>query len=208
MKRFVNAPDGRWLYFLDTVNRKIGRIDPDKAAVDKEIDNISPGTKSFCLTADGKKIYCCSDSNRVDVIDAQAFKLSGRSSWIADSRPTSRRRTAGWSTWSASRSRVGRATPATSSSWTCAGAAESASVIVLNQWTHCKSVRVLPDQRAVLFGGDRKIITYSIPSRPAVFNPVVKETGVGDFFTPNEIEVSPDSRTVIHDIGAILSVSR
>jgi hypothetical protein len=209
VKRFVNAPDGRWLYFLDTHNRKLGRIDPEKAAVDKEIDQLSPGAKSFCMTADGKKIYVCSESNRIDVIDAEAFKVE-RSVKLDRGQPTDIAATNSGLVYL-----VGvkvDAAPGSSGNIMVVdlsrGARESAEVIVLNQWIHCKSVRVLPDQRAVLFGGDRRMFTYSIPARPGVFNPVAKETGVGDFFTPNEIEVSPDSRTVIHDIGAIFSVSR
>src|SRR5205823_1179041 len=75
VRKFLNAPDGSWLYYLDVHNRKLGRINPDKAAVDKEIEDISPGTKSFCVTADGKRLYCCSDSNRIDVIDAKTFQV-------------------------------------------------------------------------------------------------------------------------------------
>src|SRR5262249_21658213 len=72
--RMINAPDGRWLYFLDTHNRKLGRIDTTTAAIDKVIDTLSPGTRSFCLTPDGKRIYCCSEGNRLDVIDTAQFK--------------------------------------------------------------------------------------------------------------------------------------
>ncbi len=161
------------------------------------------------MTADGKKIYCCSDSNRVDVIDAEAFKLE-RSVKLDRGQPTDIAATNGGLVYLVG-TKIDEGPGASGNIMVVdltRGAADSAPVIVLNQWILYKSVRVLPDQRAVLFGGDRRIATYSIPSRPAVFSPVAKETGVGDFFTPNEIEVSPDSRTVIHDISAIFSVSR
>jgi hypothetical protein len=88
------------------------------------------------------------------------------------------------------------------------GTPESAQVTPVSQWLIFRSVQVLPDQRAVLFGGEGRIFMYSMPSRPAQFSPVAKEYGITDHNTPNQIAVSPDSRTVLHDKGTILSISR
>ena len=69
VKRMLHSADGRWIYCLDTHNRRLVRIDTQKGAIDREVTNISTSTRSFCLTPDGKKIYCCSETNRIDVID-------------------------------------------------------------------------------------------------------------------------------------------
>ncbi len=209
VQRFINSPDGRWLYYLDINNRKLGRIDPDKVAIDKEIEDISPGTRSFCIAADGKRIYCCSESNRIDVIDAATFKLEA-SVKLDRGQPTD---------IAATNSRLvylvggksgdqGRADNIMVVDLTAAALPQEARVIVLPQWIYCSSVQVLPDQRAVLFAGDRRIFVYSIPTRPALFNPVFREMMVTDYFTPGDIFVSPDSRTVIYDRGILFSVSR
>jgi hypothetical protein len=208
VRKFVNAPGGRWLYFLDVNNRKLVRIDPEKGAADREIDTISPGTQSFCVTADGKKIYCCSNSNRVDVIDAEAFKLL-RSVRLDRGQPTDIAATnSGLVYMVGAKVNAGPGNSNTMVVDLTHGAPESAQVIPVSEWIIFNSVQVLPDQRAVLFAGDRRITAYSMPSRPAQFSPVGKEYGLTDFFTPNQIAVSPDSRTVLHDVGTILSVSR
>jgi hypothetical protein len=210
VRRFINSPDGRWLYYLDTHNRKLGRIDPDKAAVDKEIDTISPGTKSFCVAADGKRLYCCSDSNRIDVIDAAAFKLE-KSVKLDRGQPTDIGATNAGLVYLVG-AQIGDAGLNGGNIMVVDLSAKvlpaEANVTVLPQWIHCRSVQVLPDQRAVLFAGDRRAFVYSMPSKPALFKPVSREFGVTDFFTPGDITVSPDSRTVVHDRGTLLSVSR
>jgi hypothetical protein len=208
VRRFINSPDGRWLYYLDVENRKLGRIDPDKVAVDKEIEQLSPGTRSFCVTGDGKRIYCCSESNRIDVINAATFKLEA-SVMLDRGQPTDIAATnsglvylVGGKVGDEGRSDnimmvdLTRELPG------------QAKVIALAQWIYCEHVQVLPDQRAVLFGGDRRLFVYSIPKRPALFNPVFRESMVTDYFTPGEIVVSPDSRTVVYDRGTLLSISR
>ena len=208
VRKFVNAPDGRWLYFLDVNNRKLCRIDAEKGAVDKEIANISPGTQSFCVTADGKKIYCCSDSNRVDVVDAEAFKLL-RSVRLDRGQPTDiAASNSGLVYMVGAKVNAGPGNSNTMVVDLTHGTPESAQVIPVSEWLIFRSVQVLPDQRAVLFGGEGRITVYSIPPRPAQFSPVAKEYGITDHNTPNQIAVSPDSRTVLHDRGTILSISR
>lgn len=209
VQRFVSAPDGRWLYFLDTHNRKLARIDPDKAAVDKEIDALSPGVKAFCLTPDGKKIYCCADTNRIDIIDAQQFKVE-KSVRLDKGQPCD-----------VAASNEGlvflvgqRVELDLLTSSNCflvdltRGAPEQADVMPVNTGAICRFVEMLPDQRAVLFSGDRRVITCSLPSRPALFRPLTREQHVRDYYMPGQIVVSPDGRTLLHDTGTILSISR
>jgi DNA-binding beta-propeller fold protein YncE len=209
VQRFVNAPDGRWLYFLDTHNRKLARIDPEKAAVDKEIDTLSPGTKAFCLTPDGKTIYCCSDSNRIDVIDAGEFKKA-RTVVLDKGQPTGIAASNEGVVFLVGQKVEGD--PFTSSNCLVVdlrkAAADQAKVMTTDIGTVCQFVEMLPNQRAVLFSGDRRVIACSLPSNPALFRSVSREFSVRDYFMPGRIVVSPDGRTVLHDAAVILSVSR
>jgi len=163
VQRLIYSPDGRWLYFLDSHNRKIGRIDAKTATIDKELDNLSSGAKGLCLTPDGKKLYCCADSNRIDVIDAAAFKLiktvrldKGQPFDIAASNE-------------GLLFLVGQniAVPGSFGMQNCTmvdltkGLPDEAKVLPVPIGHHCRFVLMLPDQRAALFSGDRKVTPCS-----------------------------------------------
>src|SRR5262249_5509849 len=72
VSRMINSHDGRWLYFLDVHNRKLCRIDSETAQIDREITSLTAGVTAFCLTPDGKRIYCSSEAGLLDVLDAVA----------------------------------------------------------------------------------------------------------------------------------------
>ena len=88
------------------------------------------------------------------------------------------------------------------------GLPEQANVLPLTISHHCTFVVLLPDQRAALFSGDRKVSPCSLPSRPALFQAATREHSIRDYFMPGHIVLSPDGRTLLHDTGVILSVSR
>jgi hypothetical protein len=207
--RFINSNDGNWLYFLDVHNRKLGRIDPEKAAIDKEIDALTPGTKAFCLTPDGKTIYCCSDSNRIDIIDTKEFKRT-KTVILDRGQPTSiAASNEGLVFLVGQKVEFDVATGCNTFMVDLTkGVPERANVLPVNQWIFCQHVEMLPDQRAVLFSGDRRVIACSLPSRPGLFRPVTKEQQIRDYFTQGQTFVSPDGRTVLYDAAVILSVSR
>jgi hypothetical protein len=69
-------------------------------------------------------------------------------------------------------------------------------------------VCMLPDQRGVFIAGDRAVVAVNIPARPALFQLQVRERFREQYFTPGQIVLSPDGRTLLYDTGAILSVSR
>src|SRR5262249_16762557 len=75
VQRMIASHDGRWVYFLDRQNRKLGRIDTTTGTVDKTIDGLTPTARAFCVTPDGNTIYSCAEAGRIDIIDAAAFKL-------------------------------------------------------------------------------------------------------------------------------------
>lgn len=207
IKRFIPSPDGRWLYLLDTHNRKVCRIDTDKAAIDQEVADISTSTTSFCLTPDGKKIYCCSQTNRIDVIDTATFKLE-RAVTINKGQPTDIA-----ATDQGMVILIGERTEPFGSG-NCMfldmtkKIDERMKVIPLNYHLHCTHLQLARDQKAVFLSGDRRVGISSIPARPELFPNVTQEVWIRDFFMPGWIQLSPDGRTMLHDVGAILSVSR
>ncbi len=205
--RLLNSPDGKWIYYLDTHNRMLGRIDVEKVAIDKTIDGLSTSAANFCLTPDGKRIYCCSTTNRIDVIDTADFKLShsvslnkGQPFDIAATNDGIiffvGQRGDGFSHGNAYAVDLRKKRP------------DPVSVMPQPIGTHSMFVQLLPDQRAVLFSGDRRVHVCSIPSEPAVMAMTHRETWIRDYFVPGRIIVSPDSRTLLQDSGSILSISR
>ncbi len=222
VQAFINSHDGRWLYFLDVHNRKLGRIDTAKATIEKEIDTLSPGVKAFCLTPDGKKIYCCSSANKVDVIDAVAFKLiqtvrldrgkpidiaatnQGFVFMVGDEQiPDNDVHFGG--TWSF----MIDLSPFALKGRGVGGEGLEAKIMPLPVAHGTTCVALLPDQRAVLFSGDRRVTPCSIPARPALFEAAMRDGNLGsDRFSRGRIVLSPDGRTLVHDSGLILSVSR
>lgn len=205
--RLIHSPDGKWIYYLDTHNRILGRIDVEKVAIDKTIDGVSTSVSNFCLTPDGKRIYCCSSTNRIDVIDTGEFKLlhsvsidRGQPSdiaatneglvFLAGQRGGERFHGNGYVV----DLRKKRPDPVT-----------AMPVPIRN---HAMFVSMLPDQRGVLFSGDRRVHICSIPAEPAIMAMEHRETWIRDYFVPGQIVVSPDGRTLLQDSGSILSISR
>lgn len=209
VQRFISSPDGKWLYFLDTHNRKLGRIDTTTATIDQQIDKLSPGTKSFCMTADGKKIYCCSEHNRIDIIDTEPFQLT-KSVRLNKGQPRDIAASNAGLLFLVGK-KVGEQP---FDRFTCMlvdltkDIPEEANIIPLPIGHYCQFVVLLPDQRAALFSGDRRVTVCSPPDRPALFQAATHEQQIRDYFMPGQLVVSPDSRTVLHDTGVILSISR
>src|SRR5262249_12105632 len=69
-------------------------------------------------------------------------------------------------------------------------------------------VRVLPDQATVLFSADRHIVAFNVPQRPALDRVSKSEAYQWDYFLPGNLGVSTDGRTLLLDVGRVLSVSR
>src|SRR5262249_15412484 len=68
------SPDDAWLYFLDTQNRKVGRIDLKEGKLDGTSD-VAPDTTGLCLTPNGNTLYTCSRSNQVQQLSATTLKV-------------------------------------------------------------------------------------------------------------------------------------
>ncbi|MGE3806349.1 MAG: hypothetical protein AB7K24_16900 [Gemmataceae bacterium] len=70
------SPDDAYLYYLDSHNRKIGRVDLARQKIDRESPELIRDTRAMCLSADGKKLYTCSeDENTVQVLDPATLKV-------------------------------------------------------------------------------------------------------------------------------------
>jgi hypothetical protein len=214
VKRMLHSTDGRWVYALDTHNRKLVRIDTQKGAIDKEVKDISTSTRSFCLTPDGKKIYCCSETNRIDIIDPGEFKLI-RSVSLDRSQPVDIGATnegivflAGSPTTEPFDSRGNAYVVDLTGKPAERAVAIPFDMRVGNGTVGSSFVCMLPDQRGVFIAGDRAVVAVNIPARPALFQLQVRERFREQYFTPGQIVLSPDGRTLLYDTGAILSVSR
>ncbi len=211
VKRLVSSPDGRWVYFLDTHNRKVGRIDTQAGTVDQTNDKISTGTSSFCLTPDGKKLYCCSDTNRIDVLDAATLQLE-KAVTLSAGQPVDIAATDKGVVFLLGRGQgpgqdfldQGNLLVADLSRVT----GDKATVMRVRSGHRSAFLQMAPDQKTVFASGDRRVSACVVPSRPAIFQVPVRDYSVRDFFTPGWIQISPDGRTILHDLAAILSVSR
>jgi hypothetical protein len=205
--RMVSSKDGRWIYFLDVQNGKLGRIDADKGTVSGSVDRLSEGTRAFCLTPDGKTIYCCADTGHLDVIDTAAFGLEhtvtlnrGKPFEIA----ATDRGVVFLLGQDVSDEKGGN----------CAlvdltrGIGAKAFVMPVPCKHHGQFLQMAPEQDAVFISGDRKITTCVIPPRPALHAAVCREFSLGNVPTPGWMQISPDGRTILHDSGSILSVTR
>jgi hypothetical protein len=69
------SPDDNWMYYLDAHNRKVGRVNLKEGKLDGETDQIVPDTLAMCLTPNGKKLYTCSKSNAVQILDPATLKI-------------------------------------------------------------------------------------------------------------------------------------
>lgn len=214
VQRLLHSADGRWIYGLDTHNRRLFRIDTDKGEIDREVKNISTSTKSFCLTPNGKTIYCCSETNRLDIVDAAEFKLV-RSVTLDKGQPVDVGATNEGVVFLAGRP-SGHSFQGGGNAYVVdltGKPADSAVAMpydmgVGNGTVGSSFVCLLPDQRAVFVSGDRAIIAVDIPARPALFRLNVRERFREDYFTRGQMVLSPDGRTLLYDTGAILSISR
>lgn len=213
VKRMIASADGRWVYGLDTQNRRLFRIDTEKGAIDKEVKNISTSVKSFCLTPDGKTIYCCSETNRLDLVDVAEFKLT-RSVTLDKGQPVDVAATNEGMVFLAGSpsGQFGSGGNAYLVDLTGKPADRAVampySMGVGNGTVGSSFVCLLPDQRAAFVSGDRAVIAVDVPARPALFHLNVRERFRCDYYVPGQMVLSPDGRTLLFDNGTILSVSR
>jgi hypothetical protein len=204
--RMITAPDRRAVYFLDVHNQALGRIDTEAGKIDRTLSGLSPGTRAFCLTPDGHKIYCCADSGHIDVIDALKFTLES-SVTLTRGKPFEIAATdKGVVFVLMPDEKAGRGV--------CAivdlskPVADKAGVFPVACGHHGQFLQVLPDQSGVLISGDGKLSVCVAPPRPALQKALCVEHPVRAALAPGWIQLSPDGKTLLHDAGEILSIGR
>jgi hypothetical protein len=204
VQRLIASPDGRWLYFLDTHNRQIGRIDTQTATVDKTNDKISAGARAFCLTPGGKKLYCCAEPHKIDVIDAATLQVERsvdlEKGQVKDIAATDK----------------GIVFVINS----VVGVEGNVQIVDLSgppgakpAMAHLRTglfdfLQLAPDQKTLFASTAQSVWAFVIPSRPLSFDMPRCDYGLTRYFTAGWTQISPDGRTILYDLGVILSVSR
>ena len=207
--RMITSPDRRAVYFLDVHNQSLGRIDTEDGRIDRTLSGLSAGTRAFCLTPDGQRIYCCADTGHIDVIDALKFTLE-KSVTLTRGQPYEIAATDGGI--------VFVLTPDPADEKTGRGicamvnlskpAADKAGVFPVPCNHHGQFLQIIPGQNAVLISGDRKVSVCVAPPRPALQKAQCVECAIRAGLAPGWIMLGPDGRTLLHDAGEILSIGK
>jgi hypothetical protein len=204
--RMLASANGRWVYFLDVLNRKVGRIDTEAGTVDRLVDAIAAGaTHAFCLRPDGKKIYVSSDTGVIDVIDTASFKLE-RTVALRQGKPYEITATDRGLVFVLGEDLPGQATCAVAD--LSRADADKVYAMPVPYGQHGQFLQMAPQQDVVFIGGDRRIGVCSVPSRPALEQIACSDQAVPGLAAPGGIWLSPDGRILLHDAGAILAVRR
>jgi hypothetical protein len=205
--RLIPSADGRWIYFLDVLGGKVGRIDTDAGTVDRVVSELSAGTLAFCLRPDGTKIYTCSAQGSIDVIDVESFAIE---------RTVALQRGKPYDIAATDRGMIfilghefGAAAPNTAAVADLSReGVDTVHAVPLPCRHYGQYLLVDPEQRAVLIAGDHKISVCTVPRRPAWEQVLSRELRVSETGTPGWMQISPDGHTILHDAGAILSLHR
>ena len=163
--KMLASPDGKYVYFLDVHNRKVGRIDADAGKIDGEIESISAGAVDV---PDGRRqaavLLLVGQQDRRHRRGGHALDQDGR---VRQGQPADIAATnaglvfmAGWGT----RDGFDDKGSAFMVDLTKEPPAEAKAVTLPIRYA-ADVVRVLPDQSTALFGADRHILACSIPSR-------------------------------------------
>lgn len=204
------SPDDAWLYFLDTHNRKVGRVDLKQQKLDRENDQITESTNAMCLTPNGKALYTCSSINVVQRLDPATLKVEKTF-------------------------RIDRGQPngvqATDAGYVFlnSGEGQHTHVYLLNAgrdytgprapvvpWagvhsTH--SIRLAPDQKRLYTAcfslSPSNITSFSVSERPGLFRGQQSGAiGLDGVNARGRMEVSPDGTFLFSDRGLILLLGR
>jgi predicted Zn finger-like uncharacterized protein len=203
------SPDDSWLYYFDSHNRKVGRLELKTATIDRENDEVVPGTNAMCMAPNGKKLYTCSATNAVQVLDAATLKIE-RTFKISDVRPNGIQATdAGYVFLNPGQGQ-----------WTSiylvnTNKKENAMLEAI-PWagvyqTH--SIRLAPDQKRLFTScfnlSPSNISSIHISERPALFKgQQCASIGLDGVNARGLMEISRDGSILFCDRGLILSIGR
>jgi hypothetical protein len=207
VQQLLLSPDDAWLYYLDTHNHKVGKIDLKLQKLERETNQIDPATNDLCQPPNGKSLYTCASSNVVQQLDPATLKIQKTL-------------------------RIDRGAPngiqATNSGYVFlnSGDAQATKVVLLNAnrtdekvavvspWASAyrsRTIRLSPDEKCLYtacFNQTPAVMTsFYLGERPALFPGQVFGSIILDARNaPGRMEVSKDSRFLFFDCGAILRV--
>ncbi len=203
--RLLTSPDGRWVYFLDVLNGKVGRIDTDAGTVDHVVDDIAPGTLAFCRSPDGRRLYTCSAAGRIDVIDTVGFTLE-RSVTLRRGKPFEIAANDKGVVFLLGQDLPGKGNCAVVR--IAADGPDKVGAIAVPCEHYGQFLQMAPQQDAVFIAGDRKIQRMHRARAPALEQMRGHAEFVSKIATPGWMRLSPDGRLMLHDSGALLAVKR
>jgi hypothetical protein len=211
VQHLVMSPDDSWLYYLDTHNRKVGRVDLKQAKLDRETNQFQAGTNALCLTPNGKSLYTCSSVNVVQRLDAATLRLE-KTIKFDQGKPDGIQATdTGYVLLTTSEGHRAQIYLLN------ANRDDKAAGAALVSWTgvhQCRSIRLAPDQKCLYAACSNLaqasiVLSYYISDRPAIYRG--QTTGSINLGAPNArglLEASRDGRFVFCDCGAILLSGR
>jgi sugar lactone lactonase YvrE len=204
------SPDDAWMYYLDVHNRKVGRVNLKEGKLDGENDQIVPGTNSMCLTPNGKKLYTCSNTNAVQILDPATLKIE-KTIRFHEANPTGIQATdkgyvflnSGNGQWThiyllyAARDYKG----------------ERASVIPWGGVYHTNSLALHPDQQCLYAScfslSPSNITAFSLPPKPTMSKGrQCGSIGLDGHNAQGQMIISRDGKFMFSDRGLILSLGR
>jgi hypothetical protein len=208
VSRFITSPNGRSVYVLDTPNRRLSRIDSDKLAIDKTLALQSTDPSAFCLTPNGKKIYVCAESNRIEIVDAESFTLE-RTVKISPCRPK---------TIAANDEGIvalgGELVQTPQNDFLSAYLVDTrikdtetlTAIVTEMRLTNSQDLQFSSDQKAVLFFGQASVATCGLPSQLVLYKVTHAYSLSGQSQLRGMGWLSPNRRHAVRDKGVVISV--
>jgi WD40 repeat protein len=199
------SPDDNWLYYLDSHNRKIGRLDLKTATLDKENDQLEAGTNAMCMAPDGKKLYTCSTTNVVQVLDAASLRIE-KTFKISSVKPIGIQATDnGYVFLNSDRLQQ-------TNIFLVDTTKDPKAPVEAIAWTdvyYTYSIRLAPDQKRVYHYSPPNIWSYHIGDRPTFYKG--QQAGSISLAGVNArglMEISRDGTVMLCDRGVVLSLGR
>ncbi len=212
----ILSPNGKWLYYLNLADRKLGRIDTTKLRRAGEL-RLADGTESLCLTPDGKMLYASATvsghisgllkgntslEGRIQVIDPTKMQLLKAFSVAADPYEVVARDdglvfvTGG------------------SGEWTEISVIDVKQEKIVASWggVWTKSfLRLTPDQSRLYFSTqgvspgsvEALVLPETLTDRPVQYKSQLKP----DFPLGGEIVITPDGKHLLSKTGTVLKLS-
>jgi sugar lactone lactonase YvrE len=192
------SPDHQWLYFLDTPGRRLGRVNLEAGKLDGALDGLSAGVRCFCLTPNGKSLFCCGTDGVLQELDA--FQWKPLSTWKLSGSYRGVQATEG---------RVVLLNPA-EGQWTHIKRFDAARGGDATDWAHVylsNDIKLAPDQKRLYVScfnlNPANVKSLWVPD-PAKGRESGARSLDGNFGVRGRLTVSPDDRFLLCDAGYVI----